>query len=100
MTWKIRNCGACEARCTVTVCGEALMVMLLVMTSSAVVSVTIFTEGSKLIVSPSWASASAWRSEPGPLSFVLVTVMYVGRPVSLSGGPLCERERDHADGQK
>jgi hypothetical protein len=51
--------------------------MLLVMTSSAVVSVTMFTEGSKLIVSPSFASASAWRSEPGPLSFPLVTVMVV-----------------------
>ena len=29
----------------------------------------------KLIVSPPLASASAWRSEPGPLSFVLETVM-------------------------
>lgn len=47
------------------------------MVSSAVVSVTMFTEGSKLIVSPSWASAIAWRSEPGPLSFPLVTVIVV-----------------------
>ncbi|PYL74257.1 MAG: hypothetical protein DMF26_11630 [Verrucomicrobia bacterium] len=29
----------------------------------------------KVIVSPSFAMASAWRSEPAPLSFVLVTVM-------------------------
>ena len=27
------------------------------------------------LVSPSFASASVWRSEPGPLSFVLMTVM-------------------------
>jgi hypothetical protein len=31
--------------------------------------------GSKLIVSPSFASASAWRSEPILLSPVFVTVM-------------------------
>jgi hypothetical protein len=48
-----------------------------VIASSAVVNVTVATEGSKLIVSPSWASASACRSEPGPLSFVLVTVIVV-----------------------
>ena len=53
------------------------MVMLLAMVSSAVVSVTTPTEGSKLIVSPSCASASAWRSEPAPLSFPLVTVIVV-----------------------
>ena len=32
----------------------------------------------KLIVVPSSASASAWRSEPAPLSLVLVTVIVVG----------------------
>jgi len=32
-------------------------------------------DGSKLIVSPLTASASAWRNEPGPLSLVLVTVI-------------------------
>ena len=31
----------------------------------------------KVIVSPSFASASAWRSDPGPPSLVLVTVMVV-----------------------
>ena len=69
--------GACEARTTVTICGAPLSVTLLSIASSAVVSVTVFTEGSKLIVSPSWASASACRSEPGPLSFPLVTVIVV-----------------------
>jgi hypothetical protein len=39
-----------------------------------VVNVTV-PEIEKLIVSPSFASASAWRNEPGPLSFALVTVM-------------------------
>jgi hypothetical protein len=29
----------------------------------------------ELIVSPSLASTSAWRNEPAPLSFVMVTVM-------------------------
>jgi predicted membrane protein len=33
----------------------------------------------KVIVSPSFAMASAWRNEPGPLSFVLVTVMVAAR---------------------
>jgi hypothetical protein len=32
-------------------------------------------EGSESIVSPSSESTGAWRSEPGPLSFVSVTVM-------------------------
>ena len=30
---------------------------------------------SKLIVSPSFTLTSAWRSEPGPLSLVLMTVI-------------------------
>ncbi|PYI49357.1 MAG: hypothetical protein DMF11_01330 [Verrucomicrobia bacterium] len=33
----------------------------------------------KVIVSPSLASASAWRNEPAPLSLVLVTIMVVAR---------------------
>jgi hypothetical protein len=33
----------------------------------------------KLIVSPSFASASAWRNEPAPLSLVLVTVIVSAR---------------------
>ena len=46
----------------------------------------------KSIVSPSFESASAWRNEPGPLSFVLVTVMTIGvgdgvpERVGLAGG--------------
>jgi len=34
-----------------------------------------FSDELKLIMSPSTASASAWRSEPAPLSLVLVTVI-------------------------
>lgn len=52
------------------------IVMLLSITSlsliSAIVPVT-----AKSIVSPSFTSTSAWRNEPGPLSFALVTVMVV-----------------------
>src|SRR2546430_15081480 len=51
-----------------------LMVMFLLITSSPLVRL-IAPVTAKLIVSLSCASASAWRSEPGPLSFVLVTVM-------------------------
>src|ERR1051326_3286711 len=51
-----------------------LIVMFLSITSSPLVKLMVpFTP--KLIVSPSFASASAWRNEPGPLSFRLVTVM-------------------------
>jgi hypothetical protein len=39
---------------------------------SPIVPVTV-----KVIVSPSFASASAWRSEPGSVSFVFVTVIVV-----------------------
>ena len=51
-----------------------LIVTLLSTTSSPLVSCIVpVTE--KLIVSPSFASASAWRNEPAPLSFVFVTVV-------------------------
>src|SRR6266542_4350902 len=36
---------------------------------------TIVPDTAKVIVSPSFAMASAWRNEPAPLSLVLVTVM-------------------------
>lgn len=53
------------------------MVRFLLMTSSPDVSVIVQGQPlrSKSIVSPSAAPAIAWRSEPGPLSFVLVTVI-------------------------
>src|SRR5205085_1896731 len=50
------------------------MVMLVLTSSSPLVS-PIVPVTAKLMVSPSLASASAWRNEPGPLSFVFVTVM-------------------------
>src|SRR5262245_2811401 len=41
----------------------------------------------KPIMSPSFASASGWRSEPGPLSFVLVTIIVgVGEGVGVGDG--------------
>ncbi|PYL25158.1 MAG: hypothetical protein DMF44_03075 [Verrucomicrobia bacterium] len=49
-------------------------VMLLSTSSSPLVS-PIVPVTANSIVSPSFASVSAWRSEPGPLSFVFVTVM-------------------------
>src|SRR5439155_16726439 len=54
-----------------------LIVMFLSIASSALVRLMVcpLSAGSKLIVSPSFASASAWRSEPEPLSFMLMTVM-------------------------
>ena len=52
------------------------MVTLLFTSSSPLVSVIVAgVETEKSIVSPSFAFASAWRNEPAPLSFVLVTVM-------------------------
>ena len=54
------------------------MVMLLFTRSSPLVR-PIVSVTAKVIVSPSFASASAWRSEPGPLSFVFVTVMTSAR---------------------
>ena len=53
------------------------MVTLLSTTSSPLVSAIVPVGDAKLIVSPSEAVASAWRSEPAPLSFVLVTVHVV-----------------------
>jgi hypothetical protein len=52
------------------------MVTFLSIASSPLVS-PIVPVTAKVIVSPSLASTSAWRNEPGPLSFVLVTVMVV-----------------------
>ena len=54
-----------------------LMVTSLSTFSSPLVSVILcpLSDESKLIVSPSFASTSAWRSEPGPLSLVLMTVI-------------------------
>ena len=53
------------------------MVALSFTTSWPLVSVMVwpFSDELKLIMSPSTASASAWRSEPAPLSLVLVTVI-------------------------
>ena len=53
------------------------METFLLIASSPVVSPIVrpFSARSKLIVAPSLASASAWRNEPGPLSFVLVTIV-------------------------
>src|SRR5678815_3270368 len=55
--------------------GPSTMILLLI-TSSPVVSVIVWplSAGVNPITSPSCASASAWRNEPGPLSFVLVTI--------------------------
>src|SRR5437762_1905667 len=51
-----------------------LMVMFLLITSSPLVR-PMMPVTAKVIVSPSFASASACRNEPGPPSLVLVTVM-------------------------
>ena len=58
------------------------IVMFLTTTSPPLVSV-IVPLTAKVILSPSCATASAWRSEPAPLSFVLVTVM-MAAPVCLA----------------
>src|SRR6266545_1010201 len=50
------------------------MVMFLSTSSSPLVN-TIVPDTAKVIVSPSFAVASAWRNEPAPLSLVFVTVM-------------------------
>ena len=64
-----------ELRLTVSTFGPGPeMVMLLLMKSSSLVN-PIVPVTANSIVSPSFASVSAWRSEPGPLSFVFVTVM-------------------------
>ena len=54
-----------------------LMLKILFTTSSPLASVIVCpsSEGSKLITSSLWASASACRNEPGPLSRLLVTVI-------------------------
>src|SRR6266571_1036669 len=57
------------------------MVMLLFTTSSPLVNPMVPVTA-KLIVSPSFTMASALRSEPGPLSLMLVTVMVSLRAVS------------------
>ena len=81
-----------EPVCTVTICGEALMVMLLVMTSSAVVSVTIFTEGSKLIVSPSLGVRERLSQRTG------AAVVSVGDRDGVHIGRNCDSaERQHAN---
>ena len=53
------------------------MVSVLLTTSCPDVSLMVAPArlGAKLITSPGWASRIAWRSEPGPLSLSLVTVM-------------------------
>ena len=58
-----------------------LILMFLSITSSKPVRRIVWplSAGSKSIVSPSLASVSAWRSEPGPLSFVLITVIVFAR---------------------
>src|SRR6478736_3486280 len=56
------------------------MVMLLFTSSSPLVR-PIVSVTAKVIVSPLLASASAWRNEPAPLSFVFVTVMTSPRSV-------------------
>src|SRR5882724_6485706 len=82
MRLKMRKAGAFCARETARRFGpKPLMVMLLLMTSSALVTEMVcpLSEGSKSIVSPSCESTSACRNDPGPLSFVLVTVMVVAQ---------------------
>src|SRR6266536_3865240 len=68
-----------EDRDTVSVFGPGpLIVMLLSITSSPLVKPMVPVTA-KVILSPSFALTSACRNEPGPLSFVLVTVMMVAR---------------------
>ncbi|PYJ29735.1 MAG: hypothetical protein DME80_02550 [Verrucomicrobia bacterium] len=78
MRWKMRKAGAfCALDTASKFAPRPLIVMFLVITSSAVVSVTVcpLSAASKLIMSPLFASTSACRNEPGPLSLVLMTVM-------------------------
>src|SRR6516162_10464360 len=65
------------------------MVMLFPTSSWPLVSVIVcpFSDELKLIVSPSTASASAWRSEPGPLSFVFMTVNVAPRRLGKPTAP-------------
>ncbi len=77
---KMRNCGVPPAllRCTVnTLAPGPVIVRSLLINNSALVSVIVVRPEAKLIVSPDAASRIACRSEPAPLSLVLVTVMVV-----------------------
>ena len=56
-----------------------LIVTLLSTSNCPVVSVMTPEIPIASIVSPSFASASAWRNEPGPLSLVLLTMTVVAR---------------------
>jgi hypothetical protein len=47
-----------------------------------------FNDELKLIVSPSTASATAWRSEPEPLSFVFITVNVAPRRLGKPTAPI------------
>src|SRR5438874_11063761 len=75
MTWKTRKGAAFAARDTDRRFAPGpLMVMFLLIISSPLVR-PMMPVTAKVIVSPSFASASACRNEPGPPSLVLVTVM-------------------------
>src|SRR5205807_940751 len=60
--------------------------MTLLFTSSSPLARGIVPVTANVIVSPSFAMASALRSEPGPLSLVLVTMMVVGVAVAVTVG--------------
>src|SRR6478672_8246302 len=75
LTWKTRLAWLAS---TAKLFGPGpLMLTILFTTSSPLASVIVcpLSEESKLIASSLWASASACRNEPGPLSRLLVTVM-------------------------
>ena len=77
MIWKIRK-GVFEDRNSPSKIrpGPWMLTFLLTTSSSEVRLMFLpLSAGSKLIVLPSLASASAWRNEPGPLSLVFVTVV-------------------------
>src|SRR6059036_1857149 len=79
MTWKMRKGAAFAARDTARRFAPGpLMVIFLLITSSPLVR-PMMPVTAKVIVSQSFASASACRNELGPLSFVLVTVMVSAR---------------------
>src|SRR5437762_1248440 len=62
--------------------------VILVSTSNSPLVRPIVPVTAKSIVSPSLASASTWRNEPGPLSLVLVTVMVL----ACSATPLAKKK--------
>lgn len=77
MTCKIRK-TVCDDLYTPSKVGPGpLIVTFLSITSSPVVRPMFrrFSKGSNWMTSPLVASASAWRNVPGPLSFVLVTLV-------------------------